>query len=138
MNHFSTLVPLLLALTLAACATPASRISDQQATFDSYPPEVQERIRAGQIGIGFTPQQVRMALGEPSRIYTRETTGGESVVWAYREFKPGLSFGLGAFSGGSSRVGGGVGIGTGSDGSEDQLRVGFEAGRVSSIEQAAK
>lgn len=129
---------LLLALGLAACATPASRISSQQSAFDSYPTEVQQKIRAGQIGIGFSPEQVRMALGEPSDRYSRQTEKGESEVWAYRDFKPGLSFGMGTFSGGSTSVGGGIGIGTGGGNAEDKLRVTFEAGRVTAIEQAAK
>ena len=129
---------LLLALGLAACATPASRISSQQSVFDSYPIEVQQKIRAGQVGIGFTPAQVRMALGEPSDTYSRQTAQGESEVWAYRDFKPGLSFGMDTFSGGSTSVGGGVGIGTGGGDAEDEMRVTFEAGRVTAIEQAAK
>lgn len=138
MNRFLKLVPLLCALGLAACATPASRISSQQGTFDSYPPEVQEKIRAGQVGIGFTPEQVRMALGDPSDRYSRQTERGESEVWAYRDFKPGLSFGLGTFSGGSTSVGGGIGIGTGGGNAEDKLRVTFEGGRVTAVEQTAK
>jgi len=138
MNRYLKLVPLLCALSLGACATPASRISRQQSAFDSYPAEVQQKIRAGQVGIGFTPEQVRMALGEPSDRYSRQTDKGESEVWAYRDFKPGLSFGLGTFSGGSTSVGGGIGIGTGGGNAEDKLRVTLESGHVTAIEQVAK
>lgn len=130
--------PALLALGLLACATPASRISSQQSIFDSYPAEVQQKIRAGEAGIGFTPEQVRLALGEPGDIYSRQTEQGESEVWVYRDSKPGLSFGLGTYSGGSTGVGGGIGIGTGGGRAEDKLRVTFEAGQVTAIEKAAR
>jgi len=52
-----------LATILAACASTDSRIRDNQSTFDQLPPPVQQQIRAGQVGLGFTPQMVQMALG---------------------------------------------------------------------------
>lgn len=134
MTYRTLLVPLLL-LGLAACGSPASRIRSDQSSFDRYPAEVQEKIRAGQIAIGFTPEQVQMALGKPSRSSVRETGTGSSEVWSYSESKPGLSFGLGTFSGGSTSVGGGVSVGSGGS-TDEKLRVVFEGGRVSAIEQA--
>ena len=67
-----------LAALLAACATPESRIRDNQAAFDAFPPSVQQKIRAGQADIGFTPEQVRMALGEPDHKYTRSSAEGNT------------------------------------------------------------
>lgn len=127
-----------LALAAAGCSSPASRIEDNQAAFDQYPPEVQRRIRAGDIGVGFYPDQVRMALGKPDRIYTRQTDTGSSEVWAYRDSTPALSLGLGGFGfGGNSGVGGGVGVGTGGT-EEEKVRVVFVEGRVVSVERTVK
>ncbi|ROH91043.1 hypothetical protein ED208_08730 [Stagnimonas aquatica] len=136
-THTAALLALSLSIGLGACSTTASRIGEQQGQFDSYPAEVREKIRAGEIAIGFTPEQVRMALGEPSRVYSRQTAEGEAEVWSYQDRGPALSFGLGGFSGGGTSVGAGVGIGTGGEALE-KLRVQFEAGRVSSIETAGK
>lgn len=124
---------LLLVALLTACSTTASRIRAQQGAFDSYPAEVREKIRAGQVAIGFSPEQARMALGEPSRIYSRQTEQGEAEIWSYQDRGPALSFGLGGYSGGGTSVGAGIGLGTGAEALEN-LRLVFEAGRLSSIE----
>lgn len=138
MTVFRPITLLLAAALLAACSTTASRIGDQQGAFDSYPAEIQQKIRAGQIDVGFTPDQVRMALGEPDRRYTQQTAAGESQVWAYSKAGSGVSFGLGlgSFGLGSGAVGGGVGVSTSTGGSnQDKLRVTFEAGKVTVIER---
>ncbi len=124
------------AALLAACASTDSRIRDNQSAFDSYPPAVQQQIRAGQADIGFTPDMVRMALGEPDRKFSRTAAEGSSEVWAYRDSSPTFSFGVGGGSfGRSSGVGGGVGVSTGGDAPDDKLRVVFFNGRVASIEK---
>lgn len=131
---------LALSLALAGCATVGSRIAKNREAFSSWPPAVQEKVAAGQIDLGFTADQVRVALGEPDRVFTRTTADGSSEVWGYRERKPRLSFGvgvgLGGFSG-SRAAGGGIGIGTGIGGYEDDEKLGVvfdRTGRVSSIE----
>lgn len=135
MTGFRRAAPLLAVLVLAACSSTNTRISEQQSTFDTYPPDVQQKIRAGTIDVGFTQDQVRLAVGEPSRRYTQQTAGGESEVWAYSKSSPSFSFGLGAGSFGSG-VGGGVGLGTSTGGnSDDKLRVTFVAGRVTVVER---
>jgi hypothetical protein len=129
-----------LSLMLAACSsTPESRIGDQQALFDSFPPEVQQKIRAGQVDVGFTPDMARMALGEPERKYERTSGRGVSEVWAYRDSQPTFSVGLGGGSfGGSGGFGGGVGVATGGESPEDRLRLVFENGKVASVERTLK
>lgn len=80
------LLLLLLPLLLSACvSTPASRIAENQDYFDSLPLADQARIRSGQIDIGFTPDMVRLALGEPSRILVRRQadTPAPLEVWLY-------------------------------------------------------
>lgn len=128
---------LLAALVLAACASPESRIRDNQTTFDSYPPQAQQKIRAGQIDVGFTPEMVRMALGAPDHVYQRTATEGSSEVWGYTQSRPLFSFGVGGGSyGGGGFGGGGVGVTTGGDQPEDKVRVTFVNGAVTAFETA--
>ena len=116
---------------LLACASIEFAHQRQPGAFDSYPPEVQAKIRAGQIGVGFTPEMVEMAWGEPSR---REQVTGEDFVadvWTWTRSSPGVGFGIG--SGGY--YGGNVGIGTGilvGEGTryEDRQQVEFRNGEV--------
>lgn len=126
-----------LALVVAAgCSTTSGRISKNQQLFDSYPASVQANIRAGKIDIGYAPEMVMMALGEPGRRYTRTTEHGASEVWAYRSKAPALSFGFGVGGGGGhTGIGTGVGITTGGDRSDDRMRVVFEGGKVTAVEQ---
>lgn len=130
------LVPLLASLLLLTlgCSTVDSRVSDRQAAFDSWPADVQEKVKAGQVAIGFTPEMVEVALGKPDRLSSRTTERGQAEVWVYFDKGPNFSIGLGlgSFSG-SSAVGGGVTIGD--DFRDDEkMRVIFEAGKVTAIE----
>jgi len=123
---------LLFAASLAACSTPASRVARNQAAFDSWPAEVREQVRAGKVAVGFTPEQVRVALGEPDRVFVRTTGAGETEVWAYRDLGPQLGVGVGVGTGGPA--GGTLGLGWESYDSREALRVAFEGGQVSAIE----
>jgi hypothetical protein len=89
------------ALALAACAGPQSRVKKHQAQFDSYPPEIQRKVLSGQVDVGFTEQQVSLALGKPDRVYVRKTAAGEQEVWAYggEGLGPQISGGLGMTAG---------------------------------------
>jgi hypothetical protein len=73
---------LLIAL-FAGCATPTSRIEKNLDLFNSFPLEAQSLIREGRIDLGFTPDMVQMALGDPARSYHRRTESRESEVWSY-------------------------------------------------------
>jgi hypothetical protein len=73
----------LAALVLAGCATVDSRIRQNTALFATYSPEVQAKIRAGRIEVGFTREMVEMALGPPDRVFKRLTAEGETVIWTY-------------------------------------------------------
>ena len=136
------LLPCVLAfavLVMAGCSTVDSRIAKNRAAFDTWPTAVQDKIVVGQIDIGFTPDQVRVALGEPDRIFTRTTADGTSEIWSYRDRGPRLGFGVGigmGSFGGRGGTFGGVGIGSGRDYLDDEkLGVVFDpAGRVSAIE----
>ena len=133
-----TILTLLLVGLLAGCSTVSSRIARDREAFDRYPLAVQEKIAAGEVDVGFTPEQVRMALGDPDRVATRTTPDGTSEVWGYRKKGPRFSVGVGVGvfgGGGSTRVGTGVGVNTGGNRPDDErLRVIFDHGAVSAIE----
>ncbi|MFH1498114.1 MAG: hypothetical protein ABII82_09850 [Verrucomicrobiota bacterium] len=122
------------AAVLSGCqSTPEKRIAKNQTAFESMPAEVQLKIRKGEVAVGFTEQQVRLAKGEPDRIGRRTTGAGESVVWTYEKRSGGLGFGLG-IGGGSGGLGGGVGVSTGGGRTDVDARVVFEGGVVTAVE----
>jgi hypothetical protein len=105
---------LVLALTAGCASTPESRIEENQTLFDGYPPDVQEKIRAGKVDIGFDEDMVRMALGDPDETSTDLDADGETLRWAYTRSRPGVSVGVGGGNyGGGFGMGGGVGVGSG-------------------------
>ena len=124
-------------LLAAGCSSVSSRIAKNRADYESWPMAVREKVAAGRVDIGFTPEQVRVALGDPDRGATRTTADGESESWTYRNPAPRFGFGLGmgSFSGNTAM---GVGVHTGgwAFGPDESKRVIFEGGRVSSIESA--
>jgi hypothetical protein len=120
----------------AGCSTTSSRISKNQSLFDTYPADVQANIRAGKADIGYTPEMVIMAFGEPDRRYTRTTEHGASEVWAYKSKAPSFSFGVGVGGGGGhTAVGTGVGITTGGTRPGDKMSIIFQGGKVTAVEQ---
>jgi hypothetical protein len=127
-------------LALAGCATtPADRISQNRAAFDSWPAEVQAKVRAGQVGLGFSEEQVLMALGEPDRTIARTTEQGTAIVWAYSHRGPHFSFGLGmAGGGGHTGYGAGVAVNDRPYFSGDAMHVVFMDHKVVSIERTTR
>ena len=82
MNTFR-LPALLLLLLLAGCASTEQRIHQNQELFDSLPVADQARIRGGEIDLGYTPDMVRIAYGDPQRQLVRRTAEGTTEVWDY-------------------------------------------------------
>ncbi len=123
---------------LSACSTPDSRIAKGQAAFDKFPAEVQQKVRTGQVDVGFTPEMVLMALGKPDRSFVRKTEAGDTEVWGYHDNTPRFSFGVGVGSGGyhsGTAVGGGVAMSTGGYDPEEKTRVEFRSGLVTAVER---
>lgn len=133
-----------LAVLLAGCATPAKRIQQNQELFDSFPVAAQARIRGGQVDLGFTPDMVRIALGEPQRQMLRRENGGETEIWLYLDVVrrydrqrvdiDGLSF---AGSGGIRSLGGSAWINVEQDREYVRTRVEFRNGVATAIEEPA-
>ena len=133
-----------LALLLAGCAsTPEKRIEANQAAFDALPVAAQARIRGGQIDLGFTPDMVRIALGEPQRQLVRRTAEGSVDVWLYldsasryerqRVTIDGLSYA----GGGSRSAGGSAWITLLQEKEFVRTRVEFRNGAVALVEEPA-
>ncbi len=127
---------LVLSVFATGCSTVDSRAKKHEAAFNSWSPEVQEKVKAGQVDVGFTPEMVQVALGDPERTVTRTTANGEALVWIYADKSPKFSIGLGVGSmRGSTGVGGGVTLGDSGWRDQEAMRVIFESGRVSAIER---
>lgn len=135
-KRLSVLVTLLALLALAGCSTVQSRISGHQAAYASWPPAVQQLVSQGKVGIGFTSEQVQVALGSPDFTYRRVAATGSFEVWSYRDRGPHFSIGIGVASfGRHSAVGSGVTVGSPRYEGE-KVRVIFDqTGHVNSIEQ---
>ncbi|HVU34398.1 MAG TPA: hypothetical protein VHE61_13265 [Opitutaceae bacterium] len=84
-------LPLLLCgvLLLGACSTVDSRINQKSAVFNSLDPNTQATIKNGDIALGYTPDMVYMALGQPDLKRNRITSGGETETWIYRSYYDG-------------------------------------------------
>ncbi len=122
-------------LLLAGCASPADRIATNQAMFDSWPVDVREKIRAGQVAVGFAPEMVLVALGQPDRKVLRTSAQGTAEVWTYLDHRPHFSIGVGMGSvGRSSAVGGSVAMTDQAWHESHVITVIFEAGKVAAIE----
>ncbi len=134
------LLPLCL---LVACATPDARIKKHQDVFDAFPPEIQEKVREGEIEIGFNEDMVFIALGKPDREYLRRTAEGELTVWSYtahytqtrREMIDGRFNVRDPHSGRRHTVRDSVWVDVPTYHEYDRLRVEFEDDRVVAIEE---
>lgn len=135
MKRIVLLLPAL--MLLAACATtPAERIARHRPEFAGWPAEVQAKVRAGRVAVGFTPAQVRLALGRPDVQRIRATAQGTREVWIYGLGRPRVAIGLGMAAGaGSGVVGAGTMVHTGGARGAGMIRVIFLNGRVSAVEQ---
>jgi hypothetical protein len=122
---------------LTGCAsTPDSRANKNAAAVASWPADVQAKVKAGHVAVGFTQEQVRVAMGDPDRTLTRTEAQVSREVWVYVDHGPKFSFGLGVGSGGGgSGTSGAVGVSTGGRGPRELMRVVFEGDLVSAIEQ---
>jgi hypothetical protein len=121
-------------LVVTACSTTDSRIEDEQALFESYPEEVQQRIREGRVDVGDTGEMVRMTLGNPNETSSVSEEQGDIVQWAYTKSRPGIGVGVGGGNYGYGRGGGGGGISVGSGPRKDYTAiVDFQNGIVSRV-----
>lgn len=123
-------------LALSACQSfPTDRISAHQADFNSWPPQVQAQVRQGLIQVGFTQEQVWMALGDPQTKSVAGPPGNVTEVWVYHRRAPRFGFGFGGASfGRGSAVEGGVAVNGLKLGQDVDGQVIFTNGLVSNLQ----
>ncbi len=127
---------MLFLLAFGGCSSVQDRIDRDPAAYARSSREDQALIRDGKVVVGFTREQVRLALGDPSGVATRTTADGVQEVWSYHDKGPKFGFGVGVGVGsGGSGMSGGVGVGTGDRSDEPKMRVVFNGDRVVSVEQ---
>jgi len=68
---------------LTGCTALDMRILKNQQLFGKCSPADQIAIRQGDIAIGFTPDMVKVALGEPDQISHLTDKGGPYDLWHY-------------------------------------------------------
>jgi hypothetical protein len=73
---------------ISGCSTPSQRIVENEPQFNSYTAAEKRLIRTGQIAVGFDEDQVRMSLGDPSRIKSDTNSNGTRYIWEYNELEP--------------------------------------------------
>lgn len=74
------------AVWLTGCSTVSSRISADPAGFAQLPPDQQALVKSGQIGIGFSAEAVKLALGNPTSITLKTNASGQTQVWHYADY----------------------------------------------------
>jgi hypothetical protein len=141
-SSFLRLCPVVAILAFAGCSsTPQERISQNRPLYESFPSDVQQKVSAGQVDVGFTPDMVMLALGKPDRKYLRAEAAGSSEVWVYTKNTPQFSFGFGVgnvnYGGGGNSTSTGVGVSTTTHPDDDEyMRVVFIDGKVTSVEKS--
>ncbi len=115
-----------------------SRIDQNRALYESWPIDMQAAVLDGRAVKDMTPDMVRMALGEPTRIDTNPGKGADEI-WVYQKGS-GLNFPRPNVSIGTSI--GGVGVMTGGRGGRsnppanaDEVQVVFQNGVVTRVDQ---
>lgn len=137
------LLALIGALLVAGCSTTQSR-ANRNREFSTWPAAVQTTVLAGHIDMGFTREQVQVALGDPDYRYQRTSADGTTEVWSYRDHGPRFSFGVGLGMGswhGNTATSTGIGIGTTTGGryEDEKVRVLFDrTGRVERVEEVMR
>ena len=88
MNHrlFRTLVLASSLGFLVGCQSVESRIKEKPEVYAGLDVETQYKIQQGIIDLGFTPDMVYLALGEPSEKRETRTENARTLTWIYNTY----------------------------------------------------
>jgi len=74
------------ALIMTGCSTVDSRIKEKSAAFETLDPQTQVRLKQSIIRVGDSPDMVYIALGQPDRTRAKTTATGQSLIWIYSTY----------------------------------------------------
>ena len=77
---------LLSVLAVAGCSHVANRIQERQAVFSSLDPSTQEKLKKGEVDVGYTPDMVYIALGNPDEKHEKLLPTGVRQTWIYHSY----------------------------------------------------
>lgn len=109
----SSLLALSFVLLTGCSSSPTSRIDANRSLYESWPIDMQSAVLEGRAVKDMTPEMVRMALGEPTRIEPKigSSTGEETWFYGKSGGRSGMNLPLPNISLGGGI--GGVGVSTG-------------------------
>lgn len=88
MRYLASLLLLATALLLAGCESISTRARQHAATFNTLAPDVQQRLLAGEVALGDSPEMVEIAFGPPTDDRAILTTSGRvRRMWVYTTTK---------------------------------------------------
>jgi len=68
---------------MTGCSTVARRIEQKSAAFNSLDLPTQTRLRQGTVAVGDTTDMVYIAIGRPDRVRDSATTASHNQTWVY-------------------------------------------------------
>lgn len=80
------LLPLALLALLAGCSTVDKRIQEKSSVFAGLDAATQEKLRQGVVEIGYTPDMVYIALGQPDDKREKVSATGREITWIYSSY----------------------------------------------------
>lgn len=86
MKSSLALLSLAVALALTGCDTIDKRIEKNPEIFAAQDTPTQERIKKGEVDVGFTQDAVYLALGAPDEKKTKVTAAGREDTWFYNNY----------------------------------------------------
>lgn len=125
-------------LLAAGCSSPAARIKANPEAFARLNRDQQVLVQAGQVALGFEPDAVRLALGDPDRTTTRTDEHGQTLIWHFLSYEvEGRILFTGHYHSGRNWWGWGASypyyLDYPSRTVRDRFRIEFRAGRVTAI-----
>ena len=86
MNRAALALFAICSASFTACHTANTRIRQQPDFFQTLDSTTQQKIRRGEVDVGFTPQMVQLALGNPTERTNPPNAGNGESRWTYRHF----------------------------------------------------